>query len=220
MLGPMRALALFLLLTVPASADVPGWSIEKMPGKQAAQFRLADDGMIEAEAAGAVAFLLREVPASESGFHLSWRWRVDAMPPPTDLAERGADDRPLAVHVAFPPPPAKGFLARAGRLMRDAVSNDLAASRTITFVWGGRQPRGTRLRNPFRPEEGVLVVLRGAEALLGIWQEETIDLAAEYRAAFGDEPRKPTHLAISSDTDDRGGLARGRISPPRFLEGP
>ena len=41
--------------------------------------------------AGAVAFLLREVPASESGFHLSWRWRVDAMPPPTDLAERGAD---------------------------------------------------------------------------------------------------------------------------------
>ena len=220
MLRAMRRLTLFLLLALPAAADVPGWSVETVSGKPAAAFRLVEDGTIEAEAAGAVGFLIREVPSTEGGFHLAWRWRIDAAPPPTDLSERRADDRPLAVHVVFPPPPAKGLLARAGRMMRDAMASELASSRTITFVWGGLQPRGTRLRNPFRPEEGVLVVLRGPEAPLGAWEEETVDLAAEYHAAFGGAAPKPTHLSISSDTDDRGGLARGRVSPPRFVEGP
>jgi hypothetical protein len=55
--------------------------------------------------------------------------------------------------------------------------------------------------SPRHPSTRVTVKLRGAEAVGG-WAEEERDLLADYRAAFGSDPREPLrYVAIFSDDD-------------------
>ncbi|MBI3512812.1 MAG: DUF3047 domain-containing protein [Proteobacteria bacterium] len=232
----MRAalLALGLMLPVAAAAATlepsrtpldpalsrDGWQLHGVAGRMTARFAAQPDGTIAVAAERAVAFLVRPLPDPERAHSLQplhWRWRVDAAPPPTDLARADGDDRPLAVHVIFPAPRGEGWFGRLRRSLVAAVAGDLFAGRVLSYVWGGTAPAGTLVPNPYLPDDAVLIVRRGADAPLGVWMDETVDVAADYRTAFGRPPSDPpTAIAISSDTDDRGGTARAQIVPPRI----
>lgn len=193
--------------------EAAGWRLLTVPGKKAARFRVVEDGAIEIAADGAVAFLYR--PGDDAtGSSLAWRWRVDAAPRPGDLSVAGADDRPLAVHVTYPPPADAPLLDRAGRWLRGAVVGEPLTGRMVSYVWGGTAPRGTILANPGAPQDGVLIVLRDGGEPLGTWREEHVSPNDDYRAAFGAAPPAPVYIVVSADTDDLGGQSAGVVSMP------
>jgi hypothetical protein len=209
-----------LLLALPAGAAraesldprlaAQGWRLRAVPGRAPALFEAGEGGEVRVRAERAVGFLARAFEAPPGP--LAWRWRVDAAPPPTDLGRRGGDDRPLALHLLFADP-ASGPMAALRRAMRGALLPEGAAGKALTYVWGGALPGGP-FPNPYAPREGALVVLRGAEAPLGTWFEERVDVARDFARAFGGEAPPLTHIAISADTDDAGGVALARIVPP------
>jgi len=207
--------ALFSLGCGPAPDGPPpaGWQVVTVPGKPATRFAAQPDGAIRVTADHAVGFLLHPLPADDSP-RLTWRWRVDAAPPPTPPDAVGRDDRPLALHVVFADAGDDDrFLGGLRRWMRGALTDQALAGRAITYMWGGTLAAGTRLVSPFMPADGRIVVLRDGSAPLGQWQTETIDPVADYRALFGGTAR-PTHLAVSADTEDSGGCASALIIPP------
>jgi hypothetical protein len=185
-----------------------GWRVQPVRGRALAQFSLDEAGIITVKAQDAVGFLLRPFPGPAG--RLGWRWRVDAAAAPSDAGERGADDRSAAIHVLFAS--SGGGLLSA---MRRGLTPEGMAGRGLTYSWGGG-PRGRRLPNPYAPRDGAIIILRGPEAPLGTWLPEAVDVAADYKAAFGEAAPAVTHLALSADTDDRGGLAVARIAPPAW----
>jgi hypothetical protein len=202
------------------ATDMPGtgWAFVSVPGKRDTVFRAGSDGLIAIQADRSVGFLLREAPDPASGPWLTWRWRVDAAPPPASPDAKGRDDRPAALHVIFAAVhdaarPARGL----GQWLLEAALPKAFAGRTITYMWGGTLPSGSRLANPYRPHDGRIVVLRGPEAPLGTWLTEATDPVADYQALFGAPAPPLTHLALSADTEDNGGCARSFIDPPRFV---
>jgi hypothetical protein len=189
--------------------DLDNWRIFTPVGKNAAQFEIGEDGVIEVKADNAISFLYREIPpeARQLG-GLNWRWRIDQLPPSTDLSKSKNDDRPLAVHVWF------------GKRDADSSIWDRAKeaaglpvfSNVVTYVWGGRQSRGDMIPNPHL-DDSVLVILRGMEAGAGQWFSEIVRPIADFHRAFGrPPPTLPMYIAISTDTDDAGGSAIGRIA--------
>lgn len=184
-----------------------GWRLQPVRGRAVAQFAWDEAGFITITARDSVGFLLRPFPGPPG--RLGWRWRVESAAPPSDAAMRGSDDRSAAVHVLFA---ASGPLS----FMRRSLTPEGMAGRGLTYCWGGGAP-GQRLPNPYAPRDGALIILRGAEAPLATWLDQAVDVAADYQAAFGEAAPPVTHLALSADTDDRGGLALARITPPRWL---
>ncbi|MBS7788531.1 DUF3047 domain-containing protein [Roseococcus sp. SDR] len=184
-----------------------GWRLQPVRGRAVAHFAWDEAGSITVTARDAVGFLLRPFPGPPG--RLAWRWRVESAAPPSDAAIRGADDRSAAVHVLFA---ASGPLS----FMRRGLTPEGMAGRGLTYCWGGGPP-GRRLPNPYAPRDGAVIILRGTEAPLATWLEEVVDVAADHRLAFGEEAPAVTHIALSADTDDRGGLAVARIMPPRWL---
>lgn len=209
-----------LLLALPASTAraealdprlvAAGWRFRGVPRRAAARFGLGPEGEITVLAENAVGFLARDFAPPPGP--LTWRWRVDAAPPPSDPGQKGRDDRPLAVHVLFADQ-APGPFAAMRRWMAGALLPEGFTGRVLTYLWGGA-PAGTRLPNPYAPRDGALICLRGPEAPLGTWIAERVDPVADFRAAFGADAPPVTHLALSADTDDQGGTARARIHPP------
>lgn len=231
MTPPRRALPL-ILMALPSLAARPaagadaslmaeGWRCLDVPGRAAARFVGRPDGTVVMTAESAVGFLLRSTRPDEAprdGYSLAWRWRVLAAPAPSDAATIGADDRPSSVHVLYAGAArGGGFGAVLRRGLRAGLLASAFSGRVLTYVWGGRAPPGTVTANPHIAPDGVLIVLRGPEAPFGRWHDERVDPAADYRAAFGEVAPLPTHLALSADTDDLGGVAMAEVQAPRFL---
>ena len=169
----------FALLTAPglslatqASNAFDDWDLLTLPDKTPAEFTPFGSTGLRIDSDRSVAFLYTEM-TREGGKQLSWRWRVDKSPPPAPQDQVGRDDRPLAIHFWFPTPPEeRSFFDDLGNLFGYPV-----IGRVMTYVWGGTDSRGASMDHPHF-EEGRLIILRGPEAAVGTWYDETIDITA------------------------------------------
>ncbi len=133
-----------------------------------------------------------------------WQWMVEQSVIATDLARKGGDDRNLAVYFVFADEAVARRLSRASaaRLMRHK------GTRALIYVWGGSEPPGTILPSPYGKGRLKTVVQRPAGT--GSFRE-SVDLIADYRRAFGQEPGVLVGVAISADSDDTAGRIRAEI---------
>ncbi|MGJ3262509.1 MAG: DUF3047 domain-containing protein [Salinarimonas sp.] len=216
----LLAATLLLPVALPASAQtaIPFGPSLEAAGWEAITFRgipatvYAADGTdrlsVVAEASSSV-LALRLPPAALDATRAAWRWRVDAGPPPTARGRRGSDDRALALDFAFAPE-ADRAAAQAGRTgMRSLLLS--GRGRLLVYVFGGAGTRGQFVENPYARGGGVYVIRRPAGAPTSTWLPEEVDLAADHRAAFGEDPGVLVGVAVASDADDTGGRNVGAI---------
>ncbi|KGK80708.1 hypothetical protein PM03_01910 [Thalassobacter stenotrophicus] len=154
---------------------------------------------------GTVSLLWRAVPESLRGAQAaSWTWTVQQSVPPTDLAQKGGDDRNIALYFVYTTAENAENVNpnRAARLLRDKNTT------ALVYVWGGDKTRGTVMQSPYHPGLRTLV-RRGA----GTGQHtETVDLASDYRAAFGTGPGVLIGVGVTADADDTDTFIRAQLS--------
>lgn len=190
-----------------------GWRHLSFPGRRATVFDAQESDTLRIRAQSSSSLIYRAVePSAQRHRRLSWRWRVDRSAPETDLARRGADDRTLAVYAVFAPS-ARGFLAD----LTDAIGVPPAELRDrgliLVYVWGGSAERGSLIPSPLVPERVKQIVLRSsADGPTSSWLSEEVDLASDFRRAFGGAPPPLRFLALSADTDDTRSSSDGRLA--------
>ena len=79
----------------------------------------------------------------------------------------------------------------------------------LIYVFGGQQSPGSFVPSPYFSGRGTSIVKRGA--VTGAFSEN-VDLAADYRRAFGEEHGVLVGLAVSSDSDDSGIVSQSSLS--------
>lgn len=214
-----------MVAAAPAPADVGedltglGWRELVFRDKRPNRFA-AEGGGVRVEGGGAVSVLYRDLAGIDLAATpvLTWRWRVDAAPPPTDLARKGGDDRALAVYVGFAFDAARaGGLERGRRAVLQRLARRELPGRVLTYLWGGDGRAEGWFDNPYLGGAGRMRVLRGPDAPLGEWFGERVDLAADHEAAFGQPPTAPRQLSISADSDDTASRAAGTVAGLGFL---
>jgi hypothetical protein len=207
-------IALPLALGPPAAAEMldfgpdlrrSGWVAVSFPRIPPASFAAIDRRTLEVATDAAAGLLWRKVddPLRQAR-NATWRWSVTQGVPRTDLTTKGSDDRALGVYFVFGAP-------------TDARKNPLAILRSPTvtalvYVFGGDKPRGAVLSSPHMGTHGKFIILRSADAQMGIWFDENVDLANDYARAFGAPPPLLLAVAISSDSDDTRRTNRARLS--------
>lgn len=182
-----------LPLMDPAAPVDRGWDRHDFVGHSA--FRNATiDGVpvIEASPDGASG-IYAPVHADVRAFPLvRWRWRVDQLQPSADLRRTQTEDFSGVIFFGFGEPD----------LLHPQVP-------TLAYAWTATPvPNGTFIRNPRHPDSLVIIKLEGAESV-GQWRDETRNLEADYRAAFGHAPEHPLRfVALLSDDDQTGEPSR------------
>lgn len=192
-----------------------GWLHTPYDGIRPARFRLAGDG-VAVEGEGAGSFIHRRVEGAAGC--LSWRWRVNLGPPPTDLTRRGGDDRAVSVAVGF-----AGWSTRATAWQRTqhAIAQARAGDRplprsVLLYAWGGTGQEPLHFYSPWMPGLGRVRILRPASTPVGRWFEEQVDLRADWRDAFGGEAPPLLEVAIGTDADDTRSHVAATIERLRF----
>lgn len=155
---------------------------------------------------GSVSLAYRPLPESYwDASSATWSWSVQEGVPPTDLRQKGGDDRNLALYFVFLP--AAEAQALKGASVRQLLTND--AARVLVYVWGGAHDRGAVLGSPYLGDRGRTIVLRGSGTGNA---NENVNLSRDYANAFGGGGAALVGLALSGDSDDTDTRIRASIS--------
>lgn len=201
--------------------EAQGWRLLTEDGVLPTRFALSDDGVLSIDATKANALMFRDVAAAEqSARYLTWRWRVEQSPIPSDLRRSKADDRPLAVYVGYQV--ASANLSLWTRITRSIVSRftGLPQGQVMTYVWGGLDEVGAVYRNPYIRRIGRMQILRNGNSELHRWYCESVNLSEDFDRAFGYAPEQPLYLAISADAEDSDQPSVAQMSLPEFSAQP
>jgi len=186
-----------------------GWKEQGFPFTKANSYRQGG-ARLDVASDASVSLLYRRLSASEhDSTSAAWKWAVTDGVPPTDLTRKGGDDRDLALYFVFVPEDQAASLETAG--LRKLLGN--SSSRALVYVRGGKHAAGQVLPSPYMGKRGVTIVLRGSGTGAAA---EKVDLAADYRRAFGGAPGKLMGLAVSADSDDTDTRIRASLEGLRL----
>jgi Protein of unknown function (DUF3047) len=199
-----------------------GWQELANPNKAENAYSESPEGVIEVVSNNSVSTLYRPVEANlRERPVLTWRWRVEEPAPATDLSVKGEDDCSLAVYVGFPyRADHASFLERLKRPLVESWAGENAPGRVLRYVFCGRHRQGEVVESPYLGSAGFIRVLRPSDSPTGEWFTEQVDLGADYRLAFGEEPPDPTQIAIQADTDNTQSQSRAFVADLHFAPRP
>ena len=202
--------ALLFTAAAPAQAEplrfTPEWREQSFPRLEANRYGARGD-RLDIVSDQAVSVLYTALPESRwLGRQATWNWTVEQSVPPTDLRNKGGDDRNISLYFVFMD---EASARRAGPnpRLRSLLGNRNA--RMLVYVWGGDHARGDVLDSPYLEARGKTLILRGAGTGS---HAETVDLAADYARIFGGTPEALVGIAVSADSDDTQTAIRARIS--------
>lgn len=213
-IGPVAAGDAFEALPVLDPAlETKGWRVLTRDDITPNRFKLARGGAIEVRTAGSNALIYRPVPEDKRfATRFRWRWRVDRTTPPTNIQVKGGDDRPVSVYLGFEAPPgSRGLFDRIRNALAELVVGVPISGYALTYTWGGTSPVGTVFNNPHLRDDSYVFVRRNAGTPLMKWLSEEVDIAADFRAAFGIAATPIRFIAIAADSEDTGGASTALV---------
>ncbi len=211
-----RIAAPWHVVTLPQQAKpVTQYSAEAVDGRDAVRIQVQ----------GSYGNLVHELPALAATKQLRWAWRMQQPNPAVDLRVKAGDDAAAKVCLSFDLPLDRvPFMERQVlKLARSRSGQDLPAA-TLCWVWGAGEAKGTLLPNAYSHRVRY-IVLRNREDALAAWFEESRDVAADFRRAFGDESDGSgaraglpplTALIVAGDGDNTGGASVAHVSALRL----
>ena len=152
-----------------------------------------EDGarVLRGHARGTASILYREAEIDLGATPvLEWSWKVDRVYEMIDERARAGDDFPARLYV----------VVRTGFLPWETIA--------INYVWASTASPGESWPNPYT-DKAVMIAVRGGPDEVGRWVRERRDVAADFRAAFGERVERIDGYAIMVDGDngDREAIA-------------
>lgn len=146
---------------------------------------------------------------------LSWVWRLDQPNPAADLRVKPGDDTAARVCLAFQLPLERvPFVERQLLRLARGKTGEMLPAATLCWVWGTVEPRDAVVDNPYSRRVRYIVLRTQADGS-GRWLEESRDVAADWRRAFGDEAPEPPPLAaviVAADADNTGATSIAHVT--------
>ena len=173
---------------------------------------------IEARANDSMALFARPLTVDLAGTPiLCWRWLVDTPVARGDMTKKSGDDYAARLYVAFDMPDSA---LSAGTQFKLSIARRLFGSNVpdaaLNYVWDNRNPVGTRRKSAYT-DRAELIVAETGKVRAGTWVTERVDVAADFASAFGNRPGTPIQIAVASDTDNTGSIARAAFADLHFV---
>lgn len=192
-------------LTFPRIKKHSSYSVEPLEG--GAALRAVSDN-------SASGIVLRGTFAVEDFPILRWRWKAESVYEAGDARTKEGDDYPLRLYLVFPFDPERAnwrekISYKAARILYGKYPPQSA----LNYIWANREHEESILPNTFT-KNAMMIILRGPGDV-GSWHDEEVDIVADYRRAFGEDPPPRAGLAIMNDSD---GTGESSVSYIDFIE--
>jgi hypothetical protein len=159
----------------------PSWKEHVFQGHTT--YQVVEDGtnhVLRATAQAAASGVGQELQVKVApGTTLSWRWKIDQLPPGASDQDLKTFDHSARIYIAF---------------------KALLAPRTINYTWSASGKIGAQSNHPSSNRARIIVLESGSEKV-GQWVVEKRDIYQDWKALFGDEPPEIQSIGLMTDSD-------------------
>jgi hypothetical protein len=204
-------------------ADLDNWKPLLFP-------KIAEHSRYTIETKGEYHYLRAESSASSSGLifkerfdvyrypNIRWRWKVDNVylgEQVNRARTKEGDDYPIRIYIIFEYDPERADplqkLTYATAKRRYGAYPPHSA---LNYVWASNFSSSPVMANPYS-SRSIMIFLQMGDAQKGQWIEERVNILADYRRVFGENPPATASLVIMNDSDDTG---QSSVSYLEFIE--
>jgi hypothetical protein len=147
--------------------------------------------------------------------NVRWRWKVNNVYAKGDAKTKAGDDYPLRVYVMFEYDPEQaGTFERILYGIAKKRYGEYPPHSSLSYVWSSREYPEAILVSPYTDKAKMVLLQMGAEKV-GAWQEQQVNILADYQKAFGRKPPLRARIAVMNDSDNTGESA---VSYMEFIE--
>lgn len=204
----------------PAAQPAGPWHEVRLPGKSATRYRWElkqGRRAVAAHAERSASMWRQQVNLQPDRVGVvEFSWWVERLPRDGDLSAAERADAPARVLFGFGGD--RSRLSQRNRMMFElahALTGEEPPYATLMYVWGNRKPVDSLVVNP-RTDRVRKIVLDSGTEMLGRWRDHRRNLADDHRRAFGEDPGPLLSVALMTDADNTGSVARAWYGPVRF----
>ncbi len=136
--------------------------------------------------------------------HVQWRWKVNNVYVKGDARTKAGDDYPLRVYVMFEYDPAtSGRFEKLKYGFAKRIYGEYPPHSSLNYVWSSREEPESIIVSPYT-DRAMMVLLQRGPKNVGTWQEQEVNIVADYQKAFGAQPPLRARIAIMNDSDNTG----------------
>ena len=135
---------------------------------------------------------------------MKWRWKISNVYQKAVPGKKEGDDYPIRVYVLFKYDPERlGFLEKLKYSTAKLIYGEYPPDSTLSYVWASMAEAPLIAPSPYTNRARLIALERGP-VKTGRWVEESVDILADYRKAFGVDPPASANIAIMNDSDNTG----------------
>ena len=210
---PLAMLAFSAESPSPFSALVPGQILPKeyrlitLPKIAANKFMLVtDEGKtvlrVDSDNSGGSLGLPLTTNTGDTGTLLEWRWKVSRVLDKADMNTKPGDDFAARVYVFFDVAmESLSFAERTKLRLARMIAGPDVPTAALCYVWDNKHAIGRTQWSPYS-NRARIIVLQSGSTHVGKWMNESRDIAADFREAFGFDAPAVTGVAVGNDTDN------------------
>ncbi|HTG01054.1 MAG TPA: DUF3047 domain-containing protein [Nitrospirota bacterium] len=144
-----------------------------------------------------------------------WRWKVDNVYAKGLSGVKAGDDYPMRVYIMFEYDPEQaGAFERLEYGIAKKIYGYYPPQSSINYVWANKEEGERIVTSPYTDRAKMVLLQRGKKNV-GVWQDELVDVLADYEKAFGTKPPVRARIAIMNDSDNTGEQS---VSYMEFIE--
>ncbi len=200
-----------------------GWTHKTLPGKRPTRYQVTESEgrpIVRADADAAVSLFRRglRIEANQLG-SIEFAWRVQALLDRADLTQRGVEDAPVRLLLAFEGD--RSTFSARNRMLSDlsqTLTGEPLPYATLMYVWDNQAQVGTVIPAGSGTDRIRKLVLDSGPALTKTWRTHVRDIAADYRLVFGEEPGALVAVALMTDSDNTRTRAQAWYGPVRIVD--
>ncbi len=133
-----------------------------------------------------------------------WRWKVNNIYAKGDDGTKAGDDYPMRIYIAFEyDPENEGFFERIKNSLIKKIYGEYPPHSSLNYIWASKEHKERIMKSPFTSKAKIVVLQQGS-LNVGKWEDEDINIAGDYRRAFGKDPPPVAGIAIMNDSDNTG----------------
>ena len=210
---PLAMLALSAESPPPFSVLVPGQILPKeyrlitLPKIAANKFMLVtDEGKtvlrVDSDNSGGSLGLPLTTNTGDTGTLIEWRWKVSRVLDKADMNTKPGDDFAARVYVFFDVAmESLSFADRTKLRLARMIAGPDVPTAALCYVWDNKHAIGRTQWSPYS-NRARIIVLQSGSTHVGKWMNESRDIAADFREAFGFDAPAVTGVAVGNDTDN------------------
>ena len=209
--------------TPPSTSSMwQGWRLHLLPGKRPTHYHIDQHegrSVVLATSERAVSLFRKNerIEPDQLGA-LQFSWKVPQLISGADLAQRDKADSPARLVLAF-----EGD--RSTFSMKNSMLSELSLAltgepmpyATLMYVWSNAETVGAVLKDPNTDRIRKLVVASGPSQL-NQWLHVERDVARDFVKAFGEAPGALLSMALMTDTDNTGSMAKAYYGPVAWVK--